>query len=60
MATSSIFANVKIADAKSAEKFVTALETSYAEAQSFRHPHATQFVSDAETIKKMFTNRKNK
>ena len=59
MATSSIFANVRIDDPKTAEKFIAALEASEADMKDQKHemPTGIRYVDDPEEIRRIFAKR---
>lgn len=57
MATSSIFANVKITDPKKAEAFINALDASANEPKKKAAAPAHTFVTDANEIRRMMAKR---
>lgn len=57
MATSSIFANVKITDPKKAEAFINALDASANEPKKKAAAPTHAFVTDANEIRRMMVKR---
>lgn len=57
MATSSIFANVKITDPKKAEAFINALDASANDPRKKAAAPAHAFVTDANEIRRMMAKR---
>lgn len=60
MATSSIFANIKITDPKKAEAFVNALEASASEPERKLSAPIIPTVTDLAAIRKLMAKRLNK
>lgn len=54
MATSSIFADVKIEDAETAERFITALEVAEKASRDTPHPSGFHLVTDKTKIHGLF------
>ena len=54
MATSSIFTNIRIRDAETAERFITALEASERESQNTPREHVARQVTDANEIRELY------
>ncbi len=59
MATSTIFANIEIKDAKTAERFVAALEESEKEKDRKSSFQAYPILTDLDEIRKLVVKRKN-
>ena len=59
MATSSIFTNIKIKDAKTAERFVAALEESEKEKDRKSSVQAYPILTDLDEIRKLVAKRKS-
>lgn len=60
MATSTIFANIKIKDAETAERFVAALEESEKEKDRKSSAQAYPILTDLDEIRKLVAKRKKK
>ena len=58
MATSSIFANVKITDPEKAEAFINALDAAANAPRISRKPSNMRYVTDHDEIRRMFEKRK--
>ena len=59
MATSSIFANIKITDSEKIEAFVAALDASIAEPIPRSDTPRKTVLSDSDAIRKLWNKRKN-
>lgn len=59
MATSSIFANIKITEPEKIEAFVTALDASIADPMPRSDTPRKAVLSDPDTIRKIWNKRKN-
>ncbi len=59
MTTSTIFANIKIEDAETAERFVAALEESEKEKDRKSSAQAYPVLTDLDEIRKLFVKRNN-
>ena len=59
MATSTIFANIKIKDAETAERFVAALEESEKEKDRKSSVQAYPILTDLDEIRKLVAKRKS-
>lgn len=60
MATSTIFANIKIKDSETAERFVAALEESEKEKDRKSSAQAYPILTDLDEIRKLVAKRKKK